>query len=90
MSGLNSALVDAQPDGKFLAYSNYLDPELSSNEAARLYFGARTYNKLVEIKKIFDPNSVFWNPHAIGHKYLQDEVDYEGGIGGSSKQTALL
>ncbi|KAI4688124.1 uncharacterized protein J4E84_005052 [Alternaria hordeiaustralica] len=46
VQGLNTALTDAQPDGDFLAYPNYLDPELTPAEAHRLYYGDATYGKL--------------------------------------------
>jgi hypothetical protein len=70
VTGLNTALTNAQPDGDFLAYPNYLDPELTPVEAARLYYGSTTYNKLVNLKKALDPKAVFWNPHAIGTAVL--------------------
>lgn len=72
MNGLNTALTHAQPDGDFLAYGNYLDPELTQVEAAKLYYGAKTYNRLVDVKRRFDPDAVFWNPQAIGTRYLKD------------------
>ncbi|KAI4940036.1 uncharacterized protein J4E92_001324 [Alternaria infectoria] len=67
VQGLNTALTDAQPDGDFLAYPNYLDPELTPAEAHRLYYGDATYGKLSVIKESVDPNRVFWNPQAIGN-----------------------
>jgi hypothetical protein len=69
---LNTALTEAQPDGEFLAYPNYLDPDLTPKEAARLYYGAATYGKLAGIKKVVDPKAVFWNPQAIGNVNLDD------------------
>ena len=67
VQGLNTALTDAQPDGDFLAYPNYLDPELTPAEAHQLYYGDATYGKLSVIKESVDPNKVFWNPQAIGN-----------------------
>ncbi|USP82220.1 Glucooligosaccharide oxidase [Curvularia clavata] len=67
VNDLNTALTSAQPDGDFLAYPNYLDPELTAAEAARLYYGSTTYNRLVDIKHTVDPNATFWNPQAIGN-----------------------
>jgi FAD/FMN-containing dehydrogenase len=59
-----------QPDGDFLAYPNYLDPALTPEEAADLYYGPATYDKLVKIKRDVDPEAVFWNPQAIGNAVL--------------------
>ncbi|KAH3995174.1 hypothetical protein HBI13_141290 [Parastagonospora nodorum] len=67
VNGLNAALTDAQPGGEFLAYPNYLDPELSPAEAHRLYFGKETYEKLLGLKEKVDPKKVFWNPQAVGN-----------------------
>lgn len=67
ISGLNWATVSAQPDGDFSGYPNYVDPELTAIEAATLYYGPKTYNKLLRIKREVDPDFVFWNPQAIGN-----------------------
>ncbi|KAI4906901.1 hypothetical protein J4E90_010104 [Alternaria incomplexa] len=56
VQGLNTALTDAQPDGDFLAYPNYLDPELTPAEAHRLYYGDATYGKLNLITSYHDLN----------------------------------
>lgn len=66
VDGMNSALVNAQSDGEFGAYLNYVDPRLSATEAATLYYGKDLYEKLAALKKRVDPKSVFWNPQAIG------------------------
>ena len=66
IDGLNSAVTDAQPDGDFGAYSNYVDPRLSAQEAHRLYYGKPLYDKLLSIKNQVDPKAIFWNPQAIG------------------------
>ncbi|KAJ4365375.1 hypothetical protein N0V95_000522 [Ascochyta clinopodiicola] len=70
VDGLNTALTAAQPNGDFLAYPNYLDPTLTPKEAADLYYGPATYNKLVNIKRNVDPEAIFWNPQAIGNAVL--------------------
>lgn len=67
VEGLNAAVEDAQPDGDFSAYLNYIDPELDATTAARLYYEAETYNRLLELKREFDPGFVFWNPQAVGN-----------------------
>ena len=45
------------------AYQNYIDPELTSWRTA--YYGSN-YNKLVAIKKKYDPTFLFKFPQAIG------------------------
>ncbi len=67
VDGLNDAVENAQPDGDFSAYLNYVDPDLSPMVAAEEYYGATTYNKLLDIKTQVDPTFVFWNPQAIGN-----------------------
>ncbi|KAI9834712.1 MAG: hypothetical protein M1826_000115 [Phylliscum demangeonii] len=66
VDGLNRAVTDAQPDGDFAGYSNYLDPRLSAAEAHRVYYGDRLYRTLLAIKRRVDPRATFWNPQAIG------------------------
>lgn len=67
VDGLNNAVTGAQPQGNFTAYINYVDPGLNPQMAAREYYGASTYDRLVAIKKVVDPTSLFWNPQAIGN-----------------------
>ncbi|KAL9045873.1 MAG: hypothetical protein Q9214_001160 [Letrouitia sp. 1 TL-2023] len=66
VSGLNQALEGAMPNTTFGAYANYVDPELSAEEAHRAYFSADTYQRLVKIKKEVDPGNVFSNPQSVG------------------------
>lgn len=54
------------PGTTFGAYANYVDPELSAEEAHRAYFSADTYQRLVKIKKEVDPRNVFSNPQSVG------------------------
>ena len=76
VEGLNAAVEDAQPDGDFSAYLNYIDPELDATTAARLYYGAETYNRLLELKREFDPGFVLWNPQAVGNSLaLEDQEE---------------
>jgi hypothetical protein len=70
IDGLTDALTSAQPTGNFSAYLNYLDPSLTPDQAADLYYGADLYRKLVAIKEIVDPTAVFWNPQSIGNANL--------------------
>ncbi|KAL6719818.1 hypothetical protein ACLMJK_001739 [Lecanora helva] len=67
VNGLNTALTSAMPDTTFGGYLNYVDPSLSAAEAHELYYGAETYQKLLGIKKVVDPQDVFWNPQSIGN-----------------------
>lgn len=70
ITGLNEALTSAQPSGNFGAYLNYIDPDLTPTEAALLYYGNDTYTRLVELKKKYDPQTLFWNPQAVGNADL--------------------
>ncbi|KAL2068383.1 hypothetical protein VTL71DRAFT_16481 [Oculimacula yallundae] len=73
VQGLVAAVENAQPDGDFSAYLNYIDPELDARTAARLYYGAETYNRLLELKWAFDPKFLFWNPQAVGNSLTLNE-----------------
>ncbi|KAF4307564.1 putative glucooligosaccharide oxidase [Botryosphaeria dothidea] len=66
LDGLNDALTQKMPDAAFGAYLNYVDASLSAADAHALYYGDELYQKLLGIKKSVDPESVFWNPQAIG------------------------
>lgn len=66
INGLNNAIIKAQPQTNFGAYLNYVDPSYDAATAHKLYYGDALYAKLLELKKKVDPNSVFWNPQAIG------------------------
>ncbi len=66
MTGLSDSLINAQPNGVFDAYLNYVDPTLTPQEAHQGYYGDQVYGKLLAIKQQVDPESVFWNPQAIG------------------------
>ena len=67
IDGLNAALTEAMPDTMFGAYLNYVDPELSANEAHELYYGKTTYDKLLGIKQTWDKGDLFWNPQSVGN-----------------------
>jgi len=66
VDGLNDAITKVQTDGDFSSYMNYVDPDLSPMEAAQQYYGAATYDKLLGIKIVVDPEFTFWNPQAVG------------------------
>ncbi|KAL8874921.1 MAG: hypothetical protein Q9198_006653 [Flavoplaca austrocitrina] len=61
VKGLNEALGMG-----YKGYLNYVDPELSAKEAHETYYGKEDYERLVRIKKVVDPEAVFWNPQAVG------------------------
>ncbi|KAI0157092.1 putative glucooligosaccharide oxidase [Hypoxylon sp. FL1284] len=50
---------------RFGAYSGYADPSLTRAEAHKLYYSEETLAKLKQLKKKWDPDNVFSNPHSI-------------------------
>ncbi|KAF1965070.1 FAD-binding domain-containing protein [Bimuria novae-zelandiae CBS 107.79] len=66
MNGLNDAVVKAQPETRFGAYLNYVDPSYDAATAHELYYGEELYARLLTLKKQIDPQNVFWNPQSIG------------------------
>jgi hypothetical protein len=62
---LNPPAVYAE-NSPFTAYLNFVDPDLTSDETIRLYYGKDKYQKLLDIKRSIDPNYTFWNPQAVG------------------------
>lgn len=65
MTRMVQSITAAQPETKFTAYPNYIDPTLSASDAHRLYYGAQ-YPRLLSIKRAVDPRMTLWNPQAIG------------------------
>ncbi|TGO13015.1 hypothetical protein BTUL_0078g00240 [Botrytis tulipae] len=84
VDSLNSAL-SAGASSDFGVYLNYVDPELSANDAAMLGYGQTAYNKLLAIKQTIDPNEVFWNPQSIGA--ADDNIGNNGSSGNTSSTT---
>lgn len=66
INGLNSAVINAQPQTHFGAYLNYVDSSYSAATAHQLYYGDALYARLLALKQRVDPAGVFWNPQAIG------------------------
>ncbi|KAF2182763.1 carbohydrate-binding module family 18 [Zopfia rhizophila CBS 207.26] len=66
INGMNDAIMKAQPNTHFGAYLNYVDPSYDAATAHQLYYGTDVYNRLAALKKQVDPQTVFWNPQAIG------------------------
>lgn len=61
VNGLNDALGMG-----YGGYPNYVDPELSASQAHAVYFSQSVYERLASIKKVVDPEGLFWNPQAVG------------------------
>lgn len=61
IEGMTDAITTAQPAGNFSGYVNYVDPDLTAEEAAEEYYGAYTYDKLLGIKTEVDSGFVFWS-----------------------------
>ncbi|KAF2028534.1 FAD-binding domain-containing protein [Setomelanomma holmii] len=66
INGINNAITKAQPQTTFGAYLNYVDPSLDAATAHKVYYSDAVYSRLAALKKQVDPQSVFWNPQAIG------------------------
>lgn len=66
VNGINRAIINAQPQTSFGAYLNYIDPTYDAATAHKLYYGDAVYERLAALKKEVDPQSIFWNPQAIG------------------------
>ncbi|KAF2865573.1 hypothetical protein BDV95DRAFT_506587 [Massariosphaeria phaeospora] len=66
INGINDVITKAQPQTEFGAYLNYVDPSYDATTAHKLYYGEALYAQLEPLKKKYDPNTVFWNPQAIG------------------------
>jgi hypothetical protein len=65
VDGLNTAMTSQMPGVEFGAYLNYVDPNLSRDEAHALYYSSDVYNRLKTIKAVVDPGNVFFNPQSI-------------------------
>jgi hypothetical protein len=69
VNGMVMALESKMPDTDFGGYVNYVDPTLSSSEWKRRYYrgeDSEHYQRLLSIKRRYDPSNVFTFPQAIG------------------------
>jgi hypothetical protein len=65
IQGIWDSIVKSAPSGwSFGGYNNYVDPELSADQAHQFYFGSN-YARLQSVKQQVDPNSVFSYPQAV-------------------------
>lgn len=65
LNGWVKAIEDASPVGAMGMYVNYADTNLTREEAHRRYWGGH-YDRLVEVKKMYDPGRVFEGPQLVG------------------------
>ncbi|KIM28277.1 Glucooligosaccharide oxidase [Serendipita vermifera MAFF 305830] len=68
LKGMCDAIINARRDLSTWRYggvANYVDPELSREEAQQMYYGKEKLVKLREVKRRFDPGNVFRYPHSI-------------------------
>ncbi|KAF2756538.1 FAD-binding domain-containing protein [Pseudovirgaria hyperparasitica] len=66
LDNFNDAMTESMPETAFGAYANYIDPDLTAEEAHFLYYGEDIYPRLLDIKMRVDPDQVFYNPLAVG------------------------
>jgi hypothetical protein len=66
VNGINNAIIKAQPETKFSAYLNYVDPTYDAATAHKVYYGDELYERLAVLKKELDPGNFSWHPQAIG------------------------
>lgn len=62
---LSGQVTDVLGKGGYGAYQGYVDPELSADEAGRLYYGDHIFEKLKGLKRKLDPRNIFSNPQSI-------------------------
>ena len=63
VSGINNILSTSMQSNSFLgSYPGYVDPSLSNPQKA--YWGSNL-PKLEQIKRVYDPKDVFWNPQSV-------------------------
>lgn len=65
VKGMYSRVTSELKQGDFGQYIGYVDPELSAEEAGRLYYGHVLFEKLKGLKAKIDPGNLFANPQSI-------------------------
>lgn len=65
LNGWIKAISDASPGVNFGMYINYADTSLSSSEAHSHYWLAN-YDKLLQLKSVYDPKKVLEGPQLVG------------------------
>jgi hypothetical protein len=64
LKGFRESITKSMADGEWGMYANYLDTQLDSETAQKLYWGSNL-GRLQQIKSKLDPGQVFWNPQAV-------------------------
>lgn len=65
VNGIADSITEYQNKTVFKAYTNYIDPTLTKEQAWDLYYGQGHMVKLNQVKDTVDPTRLFWNPQAI-------------------------
>ena len=66
IEGAHDKLKAAQPTDTFQgSFSTFLDPTLTNREAHKAYFTSEKYRRLSYLKKEWDNDEIFWNPHSV-------------------------
>lgn len=58
------SVTKTMADGDWGMYANYLDTQLSNEEAVKRYYG-KNLPRLRQLKAVYDPKDMFWNPQGI-------------------------
>ncbi|KAH8706325.1 hypothetical protein BGZ61DRAFT_531529 [Ilyonectria robusta] len=64
LKGFRESVTGSMAAGEWGMYANYLDTELDSETAQKLYWGDNL-PRLRQIKAAVDPGDVFWNPQGV-------------------------
>ncbi|KAK2605980.1 hypothetical protein QQS21_003606 [Conoideocrella luteorostrata] len=64
IESFRDSVTHLNPEGDWGMYANYLDTELDSEVAQKLYWGD-SLPRLRSIKAEFNPNDLFWNPQGV-------------------------
>ncbi|KAH6897362.1 hypothetical protein B0T10DRAFT_183645 [Thelonectria olida] len=64
LKGFRESVTKSMTGGEWGMYANYLDTQLDSETAQKLYWGSNL-ERLQQIKNRLDPEQVFWNPQGV-------------------------